>query len=103
MGQNASYQVGNEDRINVPDDVDTSHQEPREEQQLIAGKYKTQEDLEKGTLELLRQRGDLEQIYKTLESGKVTWSRSIRPWSLARSISVRKKKNRHLRKTNPRI
>jgi len=79
MGESASVQVGNEDRTSNP--RDDSHQQNidqntgertgQQEEQLIAGKYKTQEDLEKGTLELLKkQGGDLEQIYKTLESGK---------------------------------
>ena len=79
MGESASVQVGNEDRTSNPRDdshqqnidQNTGEQTGQQEEQLIAGKYKTQEDLEKGTLELLKkQGGDLEQIYKTLESGK---------------------------------
>jgi hypothetical protein len=38
------------------------------EEDLLAGKYKTEEELEKGTLELLKQKGDLSEIYKQLES-----------------------------------
>jgi len=80
MGENASYQTGNEDRVSFPDgsqqqgEPQQQQQQETQDDQLIAGKYKTQEDLEKGTLELLRQKGDLEQIYKTLESGKVDLS-----------------------------
>ena len=37
---------------------------------LLAGKYKTEEDLQKGTLELLKRGGkNLEEVYKELESG----------------------------------
>lgn len=40
------------------------------EEQLLAGKYKSEEELAKGTLELLKSKGqDLEQFYKSLESG----------------------------------
>lgn len=47
--------------------------EQQEGQGLLAGKYKSQEDLEKGTLELLKKQanGDLESFYKNLESGKL--------------------------------
>ena len=38
---------------------------------LIAGKYKTEEDLEKGIVELLKSKGDLVDFYKHLESGKI--------------------------------
>ena len=40
------------------------------EEQLLAGKYKTEEDLQKGILELLKkdQGEDLESLYKNLES-----------------------------------
>lgn len=43
----------------------------RNQGQLLAGKYKTPEELEKGVLELLKKQndGDLEGYYKTLESG----------------------------------
>lgn len=42
-----------------------------EAEKLLAGKYKTPEELEKGVLELLKQRkgGDLEGFYKELERG----------------------------------
>ncbi len=44
------------------------------EESLLAGKYKSQEELEKGTLELIKKQsgGDLESVYKTLESKGLT-------------------------------
>lgn len=39
-----------------------------EEGKLFANKYKTEEDLQKGTLELLKKKGNLEDFYKSLES-----------------------------------
>ena len=45
---------------------------PAESGDLLAGKYTSQEELEKGTLELLKKNGQLEEFYKSLESGKLT-------------------------------
>lgn len=43
------------------------------EQQLLAGKYQTEEELQKGLAELVRQQGgDLESVYKKLESGELS-------------------------------
>lgn len=47
-----------------------SQEESTQEEKLLAGKYKTEEDLQKGILELLKkdQGEDLEALYKNLES-----------------------------------
>lgn len=44
---------------------------PTDGEGLLAGKYNSQEELEKGTLELLKKQGSLEDFYKNLESGKI--------------------------------
>ena len=48
---------------------------------LLAGKYKTEEDLERGVLELLKKKGSLESYYKELESdyGKAGKTSEITP------------------------
>ena len=64
-----------QEMIDKVDNLDKSDDEGtlddhREEQRLLAGKYKTEEDLVKGVLELLTREGkDLETVYKELEAG----------------------------------
>lgn len=51
-----------------PQQEEGSQEEPTQEGKLYADKYKTEEELQKGTLELLKKRGNLEEFYKTLEA-----------------------------------
>lgn len=47
---------------------DVDEQEVVQEEKLIAGKFKSEADLEKSVLELLKKQGNLEEYYKQLES-----------------------------------
>lgn len=74
--EDPNYQQQMIDKANgatIQDEGNTINNEPQEppEEELLAGKYKTEEDLQKGVLEALKKNnGDksLEDIYKELES-----------------------------------
>ncbi len=44
-----------------------SQQPDQQPEKLLAGKYKTEDELNKGIIELLKQKGSLEDVYKALE------------------------------------
>lgn len=59
--------------VDMTETTENQNQTEGGEEQLLAGKYKSEAELQNGLLELVKQQGgDLESVYKSLESGNLS-------------------------------